>query len=148
VRLGHVLKTPAGIAAVVGVVAGVGLFLTLFMSWGENVCVREPCPYATGWQTLRVLDIPIAVLAVAGAVVAILSLLGWTARAGLLLAGMGGVAAVLILLAPLVERQDTPLFEFGRGAGWWLGLLAALVVLVCGVTIWAMSSGALERGEE
>ena len=144
-RLGQVLKTPAGIAAVVGVVAGVGLFLTLFMSWGQIVCVREPCPYPSGWQTLRVLDIPIAVLAIAAAVVAVLSLLGRTARAGLALAAIGAVAAVLILLAPLVERQDTPLFDFG--GGWTLGLVAALAALACGTTIGVVSSGAFE-GEE
>jgi hypothetical protein len=144
-RLGQVLKTPAGIAAVVAVIAGLLLFLTLFMSWGQIVCVREPCPYPTGWQTLRVLDIPIALLAAAAVVVAVLSLLGQTARTGFVLAGLGAVAVVLVLIAPLVERQDTPLFDFG--GGWTIALVAALAVLACGATIWIMSSGVLE-GEE
>jgi predicted small integral membrane protein len=144
-KLGHVLKTPAGIAACVAVVAGVLLLLTLFMSWGQIVCVREPCPYPTGWQTLRVLDLPIALLGAAAAVVAALTLLGQTTRMGLVLALIGAAAVVLVLIAPLVERQDTPLFDFG--GGWTIALFAAIAVLGSGLTIWVISSGVLE-GEE
>ena len=145
-RLGHVLKTPAGIAAIVAVVAGIGLFLTLFMLWGQDVCTREPCTYLTGWAAFRVLDVPIALLAAGAVVVAILSLLGQTARAGIVVAALGLVATILILIAPFVERTDVdPRFDWG--GGWTLGLLAALVVLVCGAGIWLASSGLLE-GEE
>jgi hypothetical protein len=144
-RLGQVLKTPAGVAAILATVAGIGLLLTLFMEWGQVVCVREPCPYPNGWQALRVLDIPLALLAAAAVVVAVLTLFGQTARAGLVLAAVGAVATILILIAPFVERQDTPLFDFG--GGWTLGLVAALVVLAAGVTIWVMSSGVLESDE-
>jgi len=146
-RLGHVLKTPAGIAAVVAVVAGLLLMLTLFMSWGQQRCPLEPCPYPNGWQTLSVLDIPIALLAGAAIVVAVLSLLGQTARTALVLAGVGGIAVILVLLAPLIDRPGPRPKLFDFGGGWTLGLVAALVVLACGATIWVASSGVLE-GEE
>ena len=144
--LGQALKTPTGIAGVVGAVAGVLLLLTLFMFWGQDVCPLEPCPYLTGWAAFRVLDIPIALLAAAAAVVAVLTLLGQTARTGLVLAALGLLATVLILIAPFVERTEArPRFDWG--GGWTIGLLAALVVLACGATIWVLSSGVLESDE-
>ena len=144
--LGQVLKTPAGLASIVAVVAGIGLLLTLFMLWGQDVCTVEPCIYLTGWAAFRVLDIPIALLAAAAAVVAVLSMLGQTARLGLVLAAVGLAATILILIAPFVERTEIqPRFDWG--GGWTLGLVAALVVLACGAAIRLVSSGALE-GEE
>ena len=138
----QILKTSSSIAALVGAVAAVLLLLTLFMSWGQVVCAREPCPYPTGWHTLRVLDIPIALLAIGAVVAAVLSLFGRTATVGLVLAVIGGVAVALVLAAPLVERHDTPLFDFG--GGWTVGLVTALIVFGSGVMVWGLSSGAFE----
>jgi hypothetical protein len=139
------LRSPATVAALIGAVAGVLLLLTLFMSWAQIRCAREPCPYPTGWETLEVLAVVIAVLAAAAVVVAVLSVLGQTARTGLVLAAIGGLAALLIILAPLVDGASKAEVDFG--GGWTLGLLTAFAVLVSGLVIWVLSSGILE-GEE
>ena len=139
------LRSPATVAALVGAVAGVLLLLTLFMSWAQIRCPREPCPYPTGWEALEVLAVVIAVLAAAAVVVAVMSVLGQTARIGLVLAGVGGAAVVLILLAPFLDGASKSQVDYG--GGWTLGLVTAFVVLASGVVIWVLSSGVLE-GEE
>jgi hypothetical protein len=132
------LATWSGRLSALAALFGLLLFLTLFLSWGQLVCVREPCPYPSGWQTLRVLDIPIAALAAAAVVVGVMAFIGRGTMAKLLLAVIGLAAVVLILAVPLVERQDQPLFDFG--GGWTLGLVASLLLLGAGVAGWRMTA--------
>jgi hypothetical protein len=139
------LSTWPGRLSALAALFGLLLFLTLFLSWGQIVCVREPCPYPSGWQALRVLDIPIAVLAVAAVVVGVMAFIGRGAKATLLLAAIGLAAVVLVLAVPLVERQDQPLFDFG--GGWTLGLLASLLLLGAGVIGWVITAGVFEDEE-
>jgi hypothetical protein len=146
VNVGRALSTWPGRLSALAALFGLLLFLALFLSWGQIVCVREPCPYPSGWQTLRVLDIPIAVLAAAAVVVGVMAFIGRGATATLLLLAVIGLAAVVVVLAvPLVERQDQPLFDFG--GGWTLALVASLLLLGSGVVGWATTAGAFEDEE-
>jgi hypothetical protein len=145
VNVGRALSTWPGRLSALAALLGLLLFLTLFLSWGQLVCVREPCPYPSGWQTLRVLDIPIAVLAAAAVVVGVMAFIGRGAKATLLLAVIGLAAVVVVLAVPLVERQDQPLFDFG--GGWTLGLVASLLLLGSGVGAWAITAGVFEDEE-
>ncbi len=140
------LNSGPGKAAAVAAVCGLILLISLFLSWAQVVCELEPCPYPTGWEVLRVLDVPIALLAVASVAVAALVVLRRTPNLALALALVGLVSVVLVLLSPLVEDRGVRPVDFG--GSWFLGLLAAFGVIAGGLVAFFLLRPSAEGKEE
>jgi len=87
------VKAAAAVAAVCGLI----LLISLFLSWAQIVCVQAPCVNPSGWEVLRVLDVPIALLAVASVAVAALVVIRQAPAIALALALVGLVSVVLVL---------------------------------------------------
>ena len=140
------LNSGPGKAAAVAAVCGVILIISLFLPWAQVVCELEPCPYPSGWEVLEVLDVPIALLAVASAVVAALLVVRLTSVVALALALVGLVSVLLVLLAPLVEDRGAMPVDFG--GSWFLGLFAAFGVLGAGLLAYVLLRLAARNAEE
>jgi hypothetical protein len=125
------LNSRPGKAAAVAGVCGLIVLVSLFGSWAQIVCVLEPCPYPSGWEVLEVLDVPIALLGLAAAALAVLVIVRATPGLALALSLVGAVTLVLVLLAPLVEDRGVRPVDFG--GSWFLGLLATLGVVAGGL---------------
>ena len=114
-------------------VAGLVLALSTFMGWysgtEEGVTLS-----AIGWNTGIVGKL---VLLVGLAVLALLVLratgveLPPNVPVGMLIAALGGVGTTLVVIR-IIEIPDD-YFEFGRSAGLWISLLAALLVIAAGL---------------
>lgn len=130
----------------IAAVCGLLVLISLFLPWAQVVCEIEPCQYPTGWDVLRVLDVPIALLAVAAAALALLGMLRPVPIAALALAAAGGLAIVLIFLAPLVEDRGVRPVDFG--GSWFLGVFGALGVIATGLAVYFMVRESSDDGEE
>jgi hypothetical protein len=115
------------------------LIVSLFLPWAQIVCVLEPCPYPSGWEVLRVLDIVLACLAVASVALALVSVLRPVPQWALALIVVGAVATFSVLLAPMVE--DPAIRPVDYGGSWFLGLIGAFGVLAGGVTSYFIRTG-------
>jgi hypothetical protein len=114
-------------------IAGLVLALSTFMGWysasEEGITVS-----AIGWHTGIVGKL---VLLVGLAALALLVLraagveLPPTVPIGMLLAGLGAFGTVLVLIRVLEVPDDY--FEFGRSAGLWISLVAALLLIGAGL---------------
>jgi hypothetical protein len=125
------LNSGPGKAVAVGAVCGLILLLSLFGSWAQIVCELEPCQYPSGWEVLLVLDVPIALLAVAAIVLGVLAIVRPIPLVALGLAVAGLASVIIVLVVPFVEDRGVRPVDFG--GSWFLGLLAALGVLVAGL---------------
>jgi uncharacterized membrane protein YgcG len=131
-------EASAKVSALAGFLALV-LLVSLFLPWAQIVCVLEPCPYPSGWEILRVLDIVLACLAVASIVLAVVSVMRPVPRSALALIVVGAVATFLVLLAPAVE--DPAIRPVDYGGSWFLGLIGAFGVLAGGVASYFIRTG-------
>ena len=114
-------------------VAALVLALSTFMGWysgsEEGITVS-----AIGWHTGIVGKL---VLLVGLAVLALLALraagieLPPNVPVGMVIAGLGGVGTTLVLIRVLEIPDDY--FEFGRSAGLWISLVAALLLIAAGL---------------
>ena len=138
---------PARISAL-ATIFGLLLLISLFLPWAQIVCEREPCEYPSGWQVLSVLDVPIAILAVAAAALGLMVLLRRLPLAALALALVGVVAIVLIWLAPVVEDRGVRPVDFG--GSYFLGMVGAFGVIAGGIAAFFLvrESQDDEEGEE
>lgn len=125
------LNSGPGKAVAVGAVCGLILLLSLFGTWAQVVCELEPCPYPSGWEVLLVLDVPIALLAVASIALGVLVVIRPVPSLALALAMAGLASVVIVVIAPFVEDGGAQPVDFG--GSWFLGLLAALGVLAAGL---------------
>ncbi len=140
------LNSGPGKAAAVAAVCGLILLISLFLPWAQIVCELEPCQYPSGWEVLQVLDVPIALLAVASAAVAALVIVRPASVIALALALVGLVSVVLVLLAPLVEDRGVQPVDFG--GSWFLGLFAAFGVIAAGLFAYVLLRLAAKDAEE
>lgn len=123
----------------IAVVGSVLLVVSLFLTWyhlGNANTTLGPCKGpdtgCTGWQGLPVLRYVLLVAAAAPLILAYIILrghaLGWprgelTAVIALL------VLAAVVFFGP-VDRPGNPRSEIGLSYGWWLALVAGLMILV------------------
>jgi peptidoglycan/LPS O-acetylase OafA/YrhL len=128
------------IGPLVGLVGGVLLFVSLFLSWWEGD--------VTAFTAFEVLDLLLALLAL-GAVVALADALGLRLPGGsptrARLALPLGAAALLIILTQLIN--DPPAIvgsDRGPEIGLWLGLAGALLIVGGGLLAVARVSLALD----
>lgn len=122
-------------------VAGLVLMLSSFMGWYSGKSVEGPTLSVIGWHTgtigklvffVGLLIVALAVLRKAGFE------LPPNIPESLVTIGLGALGTVLVLVR-LISVPDTFAGTSGRGIGIWIGLLAALAVIV---------GGLLRAGEE
>ncbi len=140
------LREGSAKVSVVAALGGLLLLVSLFLPWAQIVCEMEPCQYPSGWEVLAVLDVPLAILAVAAIVLGLVALPKPLPATGIGLALAGGAAVVLIFVAPLAEDASARPVDFG--GSYFLGLFGAFVALVAGLTAYFMAreSGDDEEG--
>ncbi len=100
----------------------------------------------SGWEVLRFLDVPIALLAVASVAVAAFVIVRQAPAIALALALVGLVCVVLVLLAPLIEARGARPADFG--GNWFLGLLAAFGVIAGGLVAFFLLRPSWKAEEE
>jgi len=116
-------------------VAGLILMLSSFMSWYAGKSIEGPTLAVIGWHTgtigKLVFFVGLAVVALA-----ILREAGFelppNVPESLVTIGLGAVGTILVLVR-LISIPDTFAGTSGRGIGIWIGLLAALAVIVAGL---------------
>ncbi|HZO61600.1 MAG TPA: hypothetical protein VFB35_01320 [Gaiellaceae bacterium] len=116
-------------------VAGLVLMLSSFMSWYSGSSIEGPTLSVIGWHTGTIGKV-VFFLGLALVVLAILREAGIelppTVPESLVTIGLGSLATVLVLIR-LVSIPDTFAGTSGRSVGLWIGLLAALAVIVAGL---------------
>src|SRR3954447_21423611 len=124
-----------GLGARIAWVAGLVLMLSSFMSWYAGTSVEGPTLAVIGWHTGTIGKVVffIGLLIVA---MAILREAGFelppNIPESLVTIGLGALGTILVLIR-LISIPDTFAGTSGRGIGIWIGLLAALTVIVAGL---------------
>ena len=141
------LNSGPGKAAAVAAVCGLIVLISLFLPWAQVVRELEAeSSFPTGWQVLRVLDVPIALLAVGAVAMGAFVIVRSAWFAALALALIGLAAVILILIAPIVEDRGQRPLDFG--GSWFLGLLAAFGVIGGGLFAFFLLRPVKDSGEE
>jgi hypothetical protein len=116
-------------------VAGLVLLLSSFMSWYSGSSIEGPTLSVIGWHTGTIGKV-VFFVGLALVVLAILREAGIelppTVPESLVTIGLGSLATVLVLIR-LISIPDTFAGTSGRSIGLWIGLLAALAVIVAGL---------------
>jgi hypothetical protein len=102
---------------------GAALLASLFMSW---------YPKATGWESLAVVDLVLAALALVGILLAVLSTTQETTAIPIALAAMSMLAGLMAAVLVLFRVLDLPEGAGGREAGAFVALAGALAMLAGG----------------
>lgn len=131
-----------------GVLLGVSVFLAWY-SLGNRFARLNSChgpnSSCTGWEALSIMRIALLAAAVAPAILA------WIVARGHALAWPRGevtavvavIALVLILFRGLIDKPGTPSGEISINVGWWVALLAGLLILAG--AMWRSQEGAPRR---
>jgi hypothetical protein len=123
----------------VATIGGVALGVSLFLSWyslGNVNAVLGPCrgPNSTcsGWDSLPLMRFLLLIAAVAPAILAYIIVRGHALSwpRGELTAVTALVALTLILFRGVIDKPGSPPDEIGVATGWWVALIAGLLILV------------------
>jgi hypothetical protein len=122
------------VAIVGGILLGVSLFLSWYSLGNCNAVLRGcrgPDSTCTGWAALSVLRFLLLVAAVAPAILAYIIVRGHALSwpRGELTAVTALVALVMTLFEGVIDRPGTPPGEISISTGWWLALVADLLIL-------------------
>jgi hypothetical protein len=124
-----------GLGTRIAWIAGLILMLSSFMSWYSGKSIEGPTLTVIGWHTgtigKLVFFVGLAILAIA-----ILREFGFelppSVPESLVTIGLGALGTILVLIR-LISIPDTFAGTSGRGIGIWIGLFAALAVIVAGL---------------
>jgi len=124
-----------GLGGRIAWIAGLILMLSSFMSWYSGKSIEGPTLTVIGWHTgtigKLVFFVGLAILAIA-----ILREFGFelppSVPESLVTIGLGALGTILVLIR-LISIPDTFAGTSGRGIGIWIGLFAALAVIVAGL---------------
>ncbi len=137
------------VATVGGIVLGISLFLSWF-SLGNRDAVLGAChgPNAdcSGWQSLAILRFVLLIAAVAPAILAYIIVRGHALSwpRGELTAVTALVALVLTIFRGLIDKPGMPVAEISVAIGFWVALVADLLILA-GSVLRAQESGARRK---
>ena len=137
------------LAIVGGILLGISLFLSWFTLGNRHaslgVC-RGPHHDCTGWDALSAIRYVLLIAAVAPAILSYIIIRGhklsWPR--GELTAVVALLALVLTLFLGVIDKPGTPPGEISITSGWWLALVADLLILFG--SVWrAQMSGARRK---
>lgn len=121
------------------IIGGILLAASLFLSWyslGNANAVLNGChgpnSSCSGWSSLSLIRFVLLVAAVAPSILAYIVVRGHALSwpRGELTAVTALVALTLILFRGLIDRPGSPPEEISVAIGWWVALLAGLMILV------------------
>ncbi len=134
-------------------IGGILLLISLFLDWytlaNRHAMVgtcRGPNTLCTGWVALTMARYILLVAALAPAILSYIIIRGHALSwpRGELTAVVALVALVVTLVAGLVDKPGAPKAEIGVTTGWWVALVADLLILFG--SVWrAQKSGARRK---
>lgn len=132
-----------------GVLLGVSLFLSWYSLGNRHATLGScngPHTQCTGWNSLHIIRYVLLIAAVAPAILAYIILRGHALSwpRGELTAVVALVALVLTLFRGVVDKPGTPPGEISIAVGWWVALVADLLILF-GAVWRAQMSGARRK---
>lgn len=134
-------------------IGGILLLISLFLNWytlanahAMITTCRGPNTVCTGWVALAMVRYILVVAALAPIILSYIIIRGHALSwpRGELTAVVALVALVITLVAGLVDKPGAPKAEIGITIGWWVALLADLLILFG--SVWrAQKSGARRK---
>jgi hypothetical protein len=137
------------LASIGGILLGVSLFLSWY-SLGNRNAILGPChgpdTSCTGWASLSAVRFLLLIAAVAPAILGYIIIRGHALSwpRGELTAVTALVALTLTLFLGLLDKPGTPRGEISIAIGWWVAVVADLMILVGSVGR-AQKSGAARK---
>jgi hypothetical protein len=137
------------LATVGGILLGVSLFLSWYTLGNRNAILgdcRGPGTLCSGWHALAVLRFVFLIAAVAPAILSYIIIRGHALSwpRGELTAVTALVALTFTLFRGLIDKPGTPQAEISIAVGWWVALVADLLILTG--SVWrAQESGARRK---
>jgi hypothetical protein len=137
------------LASIGGILLGVSLFLSWYTLHNRHATVgtcHGPNSTCTGWAALSVVRYILLIAAVAPAILAYIIVRGHALSwpRGELTAVTALLALTMIVFLGVIAKPGSPPQEIGITIGWWLALLAGLLILVG--SVWrAQESGAQRK---
>ena len=137
------------VACIGGVLLGVSLFLSWYSLGNANAVLndcRGPDTTCTGWASLSLIRYLLLIAAVAPAILAYVIVRGHALSwpRGELTAVTALVALTLIVFRGVIDRPGAPPEEISIAIGWWIALVAGLMILV-GAVWRSQESGARRK---
>lgn len=133
----------------IAIVGGIFLGVSLFLSWyslGNQNAVLGPCrgpnTTCTGWDSLTIARFVLLIAAVAPAILAYIIIRGHALSwpRGELTAVTALAALVITLFRGVIDKPGSPPDEISITIGWWIALIACLLILA-GAVFRAKESG-------
>jgi hypothetical protein len=137
------------LASIGGILLGVSLFLSWYTLHNRHAAVgtcHGPNSTCTGWAALPAARYILLLAAVAPAILAYIIVRGHALSwpRGELTAVTALLALTMIVFVGVIDKPGSPPQEIGIAGGWWLALLAGLLILVG--SVWrAQESGARRK---
>ena len=137
------------LASIGGILLGVSLFLSWYSLGNRNAILGSchgPDTSCTGWDSLSVVRFLLLIAAVAPAILGYIIIRGHALSwpRGELTAVTALVALTMTLFLGLLDKPGTPRGEISIAIGWWVALVADLMILVG--SVWrAQKSGAARK---
>jgi hypothetical protein len=137
------------VATVGGILLGVSLFLSWFSLGNHNAVLQSchgPNSSCTGWAALSIVHFVVLLAAVAPAILAYIIIRGHALSwpRGELTAVTALVALTVTVFVGVIDKPGSPPGEISIAGGWWLALIADLLILAG--SIWrARESGARRK---
>ncbi len=136
------------VAIVGGALLGISLFLSWYSLGNRNTTLsscRGPNSTCTGWEALPFLRFVLLIAAVAPAILAYIIVRGHALSwpRGELTAVTAMVALILTIFLGIIDKPGSPRGQIAVAAGWWLALVADLLIL--GGAIWRSQESGVAR---
>jgi hypothetical protein len=136
------------IAVAGGILLGISLFLAWYTLGNEHALLNSckgPNTKCSGWDALTIVRYILLLAAVAPLILAYIILRGHALSwpRGELTAVIALVALTLTIFRGVLDRPGSPPGEIGIAYGWWIGLLAGLLILVG--SVWRSQESAGRR---
>jgi hypothetical protein len=137
------------LASIGGILLGVSLFLSWYSLGNRNAILGSchgPDTSCTGWASLSAVRFLLLIAAVAPAILGYIIIRGHALSwpRGELTAVTALVALTLTLFLGLLDKPGTPRGEISISIGWWVALIADVMILVG--SVWrAQKSGAARK---
>ena len=131
-----------------GILLGISLFLAWYTLGNQHALLNSckgPNTRCSGWDALSIARYVLLLAAVAPLILAYIILRGHALSwpRGELTAVIALVALTLTIFRGVLDRPGSPPGEIGTAFGWWIGLLAGLLILVG--SVWRSQESAGRR---
>lgn len=136
------------LASAGGILLGISLFLSWYSLGNANAVLGSchgPNSTCTGWESLEIIRFLLLIAAVAPAILAYIIVRGHALSwpRGELTAVTALIALTLIVFRGLIDKPGSPPGEISIAYGWWLALIAGLLILFG--SVWRAQESGVRR---